>query len=119
KAMWREGPAAGIIERQAKAEGLARLHLTDRLQHTVGRDVVQATELVVLAEIAPVGPFRPLRPPPAHIRRLRENPLSCFSERAAREAPAKHLTRAHRHNSATSTRPAGRICRAIRHSISP
>ena len=66
KADRRQRPAAGIVERQAEAERPPFPHLLRRAQHGLARDVVQAAELIVVAELAPVRPFRPLLPALRH-----------------------------------------------------
>jgi hypothetical protein len=57
-----EHRAAGIVERQREAEGLALLHLGDALQHLLARHVVHPPALIVVAEFAPVGARRLLLP---------------------------------------------------------
>ncbi len=52
-----EDGAAGEVEGQAQAEADARLHLADAFEHLVGGHQVDATELVVVAEVAPRRAF--------------------------------------------------------------
>ena len=54
--------AAGIIERQRETEAPAVLHLGDALQHLLGRDEVEAPQLIVGTEIAPGGAGRSALP---------------------------------------------------------
>ena len=61
-----ERGAAGEVERQAEAERDAVLDLADALEHLLGGDEVDAAELVVVAEIAPGGALRTLRPTLRH-----------------------------------------------------
>jgi hypothetical protein len=63
-----EPVAAGKVERQAQAEAGAFLHLGDALQQLLAGNEIDATELIVGAEIAPVGSFR--SPLPTLLHRL-------------------------------------------------
>ena len=56
--IWAEGSsprarAARQVERQAEAEGAAVLHLCDALEHLLGCEEVEPTELIVLAPVTP------------------------------------------------------------------
>jgi len=52
-----------VIQRQAEHEGEAFFHFTHSRQAPLGRYEVHASDLIVRAEIAPVGARRPLLPP--------------------------------------------------------
>ena len=58
--------AAREVERQAQAEGDAVLDLAHALEDLLGREQVDAAELVVVAPVAPGRAFRALRPPLRH-----------------------------------------------------
>jgi hypothetical protein len=64
-ALVEDGPA-GEVERQAQAERQAGLHLADALEHLLGGEQVDATELVVVAPVTPGRAFRPLDPALRH-----------------------------------------------------
>src|SRR5262245_56863494 len=57
-----ERVAAGIVERQAQAEGQAFAHLGNALLDLLGREQIEPAELVVGAEIPPCRSFGPLLP---------------------------------------------------------
>ena len=63
---WLSTRAAGEVERQAQAEADAGLDLAHALEHLLGGEQVDATELVVVAPIAPGRAVRTLLPPFAH-----------------------------------------------------
>ncbi len=77
-----QGGSTGIVERQAQAEGDAGLDLAHALENLLGGDQIDATELVVLAPIAPRRAGRALCPPLRHgtfsFRRM-----NCFYHRAS------------------------------------
>ena len=58
--------AAREVERQAQAEADAGLDLADPLEDLLGREQVDASELVVVAPVAPGRALRALRPPLRH-----------------------------------------------------
>ena len=62
EAMRRQDPSSGIVERKAEAERNAMLHFGDGGAHGRRRDEVQAAQLVVRAEVAPVGALGSPRP---------------------------------------------------------
>src|SRR5581483_9724951 len=64
-ALVQRGPA-GIVEGQAEAEGLAGLYLAHALENLRRGEQVDATELVVVAPVAPGRPRRALLPPLGH-----------------------------------------------------
>ena len=61
-----EHVAAGIVERQAEAEGDALSHLGRRLQPLFRRQKIDPPELIVGPEIAPVRALGPLGPTFVH-----------------------------------------------------
>jgi hypothetical protein len=66
KSAWVQDPSARIIERQAETECAAFPDFGDALFDFLGRYQVQAAELVVLAEFAPVRALRALCPSFGH-----------------------------------------------------
>jgi hypothetical protein len=58
--------STGMVERQAETEADAGFDLAHALEHLVGGEQVDATELVVVAPVAPRRAGRALRPPLRH-----------------------------------------------------
>jgi hypothetical protein len=61
-----QGRATRKIEWQAETEGDAGLHLPYALENLLGREEVDASELVVIAPITPGRPGRSFFPPLRH-----------------------------------------------------
>src|SRR5262245_57262252 len=66
KTMWRKHTAARIVERETKAKRTPLTHLSSGGTNLVGADVIQAPELVVISELAPVGTLRSVFPSASH-----------------------------------------------------
>src|SRR5580704_6619944 len=62
-----QGCAAGVVERQAEAEGDSGLDLSDTLEHLLRGHEVHPPELVVIAPVTPGRTGRPLLPSLCHV----------------------------------------------------
>ena len=61
-----QGGATGVVERQAQTEADAGFDLTRALEHLLGREQIDAAELVVLAPVSPRRAVRALLPSLRH-----------------------------------------------------